>query len=134
MSDLPTSVLVQRMVSASRTTILAWPSWAVLSVGLSLASLVVLYAATRIVIPPLGCTIPQPPVKQAAFDSSLAAIASVTHVANRLALASVAVVITGIVAARVWLPVFCLLAALIVVALLVVGYGHDVPMGWCADN
>ena len=46
--------------------------WASLSTALMVASLAVVYAATRIEVPPLGCTVPQPAAKQAAFDVAVA--------------------------------------------------------------
>lgn len=111
----------------------SWAQWAALASTLSFAGVLVLYAATRVTMPPIGCTFPQPVGKQAAFDSATTAIENVTRVANWLVIASLVVLALGVVAARVRLRLFLLFIPLAVIALVVIGEGHDLTLGPCTE-
>jgi hypothetical protein len=109
--------------------------WASLSTALMVASVAVVYAATRIEIPPLGCAVPQPAAKQAAFDVAVADVGKVTSVANWLALMGIAALGLGIAVSRGRGRLLILALPFAVAAFFVYGYGNDLrlPAGWCTQ-
>jgi hypothetical protein len=128
-SQGPASARFQRALRSVRS----WSLWAALASTLSFAGVLVLYAATRVTMPPIGCTFPQPVGRQAAFDSATAAIESVSRVANWLVIAGLVALVLGIVVSRVRLRLFLLFIPLVVIALVVIGYGHDLTLGPCTE-
>lgn len=110
--------------------------WLTLSVGLACASIAVVYAASRIQLPPIGCTVPQPAAKQAAFDATLQGVGQVVTVANWLAVSALAILAVGVVAARSRIVLLALILPLCLSAVAVDGYGHDLRTAvWvCADD
>jgi hypothetical protein len=95
----------------------------------------VVYAASRIHLPPIGCTVPQPRAKQAAFDATLDGVDQVVTVANWLAVSAPGVLLAGIVAARSRIVLLALILPLSLSAIAVNDYGHDLRTAvWvCAD-
>lgn len=111
--------------------------WAAVSTSLTFASLAVIYAATGITRPPLGCTVPQPPAKQAAFDLALDSMGNVASVANWLGVAGLVALAVGIVLVppRSRVPLLALLLPVLVSIFVVYGLGHDMRTAadWCTS-
>jgi uncharacterized membrane protein (Fun14 family) len=90
------------------------------------ASLAVIYAETGIARPPLGCTMPQPVAKQAAFDLALDSMGNVASVANWLGVAGLVALAVGVavVPSGRRLPLLALLVPVLLVIFVVYGLGR----------
>lgn len=108
----------------------AWP-WFLGSTAFAAACAGTVIWATRITIPPLGCTVPQPRADVAAWTAAATRVDYLVGVADRLAIAGLIVTVVGIAISRSrgFLILYTLPYLLVVV--LATGYGHDITGGNC---
>jgi hypothetical protein len=103
--------------------------WLAATALLGVASVALVLAATTIRIPVLGCALPQPPARVAAWNHAVDQVAQLTGITAWLGAAGFAVGFAGAFVVR--RP--GALAAYLLLYMLVVGvaYGQDIPNGRC---
>jgi hypothetical protein len=102
----------------------AW-LWVAASIGLAVTSLGVVVYGASIRVPPIGCTVPQPPAKQIPYDRAIDHISHIASVANWFAIAALGCVLLGLAPARRRLPLLIVAMLLILLAIGVAAEGNE---------
>ncbi|HET7428336.1 MAG TPA: hypothetical protein VFJ66_02710 [Gaiellales bacterium] len=111
-----------------------WRLWAAVSVACVVADVALVYAATRISMPAVGCTAPLPSTQQQLLQQWIDAVDQVVAVANWFAVGSVAALVAGFAVSRSRPRLFLIVAPVLVVVLVAHSYSGDITGAWCADN
>jgi hypothetical protein len=111
-----------------------WKLWAGLSAACLLTQCTLVWAATRIPMPDVGCTAPLPAGKSELVHEWVAAVDRVTGVAGWFGVASVAALLVGFALSRGRARLFLVGAPVLIVAVLAHAYVGDIVGAWCADN
>lgn len=109
-----------------------WRTWAWLAAAAAVADVVLVYAATRIELPPVSCS-PLPSERVADLDRWMRSVAGVTNLAWWFGAASILSVIAGFAIARKRIPLFFLFLPAVLIAVGAHGYAQDIVNAVCAD-